>query len=115
MGGFSGLLDFLNKRGCRCAFAESRREARALLKAEPFELVLDASSLLGDEPLSGEIAGSNCTMFRCCRVENSTLWLPVLRGGEKCFGSPALRPREFAQTLERLIRGTEAKAAVTVA
>lgn len=123
MGGFSGLLEFLKKRGCRCAFAGSRREARTLLQAERFQLVLDASSLQGDEPLNGETAGPNCTIFRWCPVENSTLWVPVFQGGEKCFGRPALRPREFARTLDRLIidlssarpRGTEAKAAVTAA
>jgi hypothetical protein len=115
IGGFSSLIEFLKKRGCRCVFARSRKEARALLKAKAFQLVLDASSLPGDEPLSGEFGGSNCTIFRCCRVESSTLWVPVLRGGEQCFGSAALRPREFSQTLEDLIRCTEAKAAVTAA
>jgi hypothetical protein len=85
-----------------------------MLQAEPFQFVLDASPLQDEEPL-GEVGISNCTIFRCCRVENSTLWLPVLFDGETCFRNPALRPREFAQTLDELIRGRESKVAVTAA
>jgi hypothetical protein len=50
------------------------------------------------------LEGSGATMFYSFAVEYGCWWLPALRRGQKCFGSPALRPSEFMCLLNEMIR-----------
>jgi hypothetical protein len=49
------------------------------------------------------------TAFLCLPVENGCFWLPAIDAGKECLGLPALRPREFASTLEKMARNLAAE------
>lgn len=57
------------------------------------------------------LAGSRVTMFHMLPVEESCWWLPVLRYGENCLGTPAFRPREFTYVLAEIVKGINADVA----
>jgi hypothetical protein len=103
--GSSYLVSRLEGHGCACRFAASYQEACLLLRKERFDLVLSPIRLCSGSvfPLIDVLEGSSTTMFYSHAVEDSCWWLPALRNGEKCFGSPALRPSEFIGLLDRII------------
>lgn len=118
---FSHIIRRLEKHGCRCCFAGSYEQARELLARETFSLVLsvipprqNAISLLTDMLL-----GTEASIYYAQPVEDSCWWLPKLRQGVRCFGTPALRPSEFAAVLEweveRIQTGAEAEPKPAVA
>jgi hypothetical protein len=88
-------------------FASNIRAASDLLRSHRIDLVL-SHTYLPDGTGTGllaELAHFPVTAFLCLPVENSCLWLPAIDGGTKCLGLPALRPLEFARTLEEMARG----------
>ena len=50
------------------------------------------------------LAGSFTNLFFFQLVEEGCWWLPGLRFGKNCFGSSALRPAEFVEALQALIK-----------
>ena len=50
------------------------------------------------------LAGSETSIFYTLPVENGCWWLPVLRRGQDCHGTPAFRRNEFPFELERILR-----------
>jgi hypothetical protein len=103
--GSSYLATRLQGQGCGCAFATSYQEACSSLRSQSFELVLSPLRLRGVTvfPLIDLLAGSRITLFYSHAVEQGCWWLPALRHGEKCFGSSALRSREFVAVLDEVI------------
>jgi CheY-like chemotaxis protein len=103
--GSSFLPKRLERRGCECEFAVSYQEACSLLGAQGFDLVLSPFKLRGHSafPLVGLLDGSTTTLFYSQPVEDGCWWLPALRHGQGCFGSPALRPSEFVAALDEAI------------
>lgn len=99
------LANRLHGHGCECSFAISYQEARSSLQAHDFELVLSPTKLwdITALPLIDLLEGSMVTLFYSHAVEQGCWWLPALRHGEKCFGSPALRPSEFVSVLDEVI------------
>lgn len=103
--GSSHLVKHLEECGCKCGFASSYQEAVSLFSTEDFDLVLsrmrlsDASAF----PLVSQLEGSGTYLFFYQPVEESCWWLPALRAGQKCFGSDALRPGDFAVRLQQII------------
>lgn len=103
--GSSYLVNHLEGYGCKCKFAASCLDAIALFDTQDFDLVLspmrlgDASAL----PLVSRLDGSGTYLFYYQPVEEGCWWLPALQAGQKCFGSDALRPSEFAVRLEEII------------
>jgi hypothetical protein len=88
-------------------FAGNIRAASDLLSSRRIDLVL-SHTYLPDGTGSGLLAALAhlpVTAFLCLPVENSCYWLPAIDGGTKCLGVPALRPLEFARTLEEMARG----------
>lgn len=105
-GSFSHIVERLEKNGCRCRIANSYEEAQRLLTQETFELVLsviapraNAISLLADR-----LIGTHASVYYAQPVEDGCWWLPALRCGQRCFGTPALRPSEFAGLLGQLVQ-----------
>ena len=100
------LTDRLHAWKFRSHFAHSLEAASALLSSHPVDLVLSNTYLPDGTGFSllATVAHLRVTAFLCLPVENSCLWLPALDGGKKCLGMPALRPREFARTLEEMAR-----------
>jgi hypothetical protein len=99
------LAKGLQGRGCECRFAASYEEACSLLGVQPFDVVLSPSRLSAGSTLSlvALLEGSTTTLFYFQPVESGCWWLPVLRNGRNCFGSPALLPSEFAPVLDEVI------------
>lgn len=96
----------LEQRGCECYFAKSQTELASLLERIQFDIVLSARTLQGTGTggLGGSLWGGRSSLFYIARVGDDCWWLPVLRRGRECFGSPALRTKEFMNALDDLIR-----------
>lgn len=104
--GSSHLAKYLQQHGCHCQFATSYDGVRSLLRARHFDIVLSPMKLRDASliPLIEWLDGSDVTLFYCFPVESGGWWLPALRRGERCFGSPALRPSEFASVLDNAVQ-----------
>lgn len=101
----SYLAKRLEERGCECSFAVSYQESCLLLRQQDFDLVLSPLRLRdgSGSSLIGQLEGSSTTLFYSCAVEQGCWWLPALRRGQRCFGSPALRSSEFVAALDKII------------
>ena len=104
----------LESKGCRCHFARSQRGLEELLNQRQFDIVLTMHRIEGGSTdwLGAALSGSRTTLFYALPVEVGCWWVPVLRIGTECLGSPALRPREFSYVLNEIveeIRTTAAK------
>jgi hypothetical protein len=102
--GSSYLGGQLESRGCRCWFARSTVEGVALLAQQSFHLILSTAPLHRGDPLLAELGDAKCTVFYSYPVEDGCWWVPVLHGGQKCLGAPALRPSEFIGELDRMVK-----------
>jgi hypothetical protein len=102
----SYLAKRLEERGCHCSFTKSYQESASLLRQDGFDLVLSPARLrdCGGASLIDQLSGSGATLFYYHAVERGCWWLPALRRGRECFGSPALRPSEFVTVLDELIK-----------
>jgi hypothetical protein len=104
--GAQALTDRLDRWAFRCHFAGNIREASDLLRSQPVNLVL-SNTHLPDGTVFGlmvVLTGLPVTAFLCLPVENGCFWLPAIDDGKECLGLPALRPSEFARTLEEMTR-----------
>jgi len=101
----------LEKLGCQCHFAESHREVSELLSHTKLDIVLSMYTHQRLSEMMALLAGSRVTMFHMLPVEEGCWWLPILRNGEHCLGTPAFRPSEFTYVLTEIIKGIIADAA----
>ena len=102
-GDFASLQSFLERRGGHCSFARSAREGLALFGPDCFDLILDMTPFHSDHAALAALGCPSGSVYRCCKVEIGFLWLPVVSHGEKCFGSAALRPKEFMAALGKMV------------
>jgi len=77
-----------------------------MLGQRQFDLVLSLHTSRGTSRLCLAVllSGSPTTLFYALRVEVGCWWVPLLRLGEECFGAPALRPSEFADALDEVLK-----------
>jgi hypothetical protein len=96
----------LERNGCECNFADCERAAWEMLGQRQFDLVLSLHTSRGTSRpcLAVLLSGSPTTLFYALRVEVGCWWVPLLRLGEECFGAPALRPSEFADALDEVLK-----------
>jgi hypothetical protein len=96
----------LEKNGCKCDFAECECRACEILGKRQFDLVLSLHTRRGTSSpsLAVLLRGSQTTLFHALRLEVGCWWVPVLKLGEECFGAPALRPCEFANALDEVLK-----------
>jgi hypothetical protein len=93
--GLGYLREFLESRGCGvCASAKSPAECAGTFGPCCFDLILDTLPSYAHPAILGGWGRRIAMCFvltgwRTCR------WLPVVRNGHECFGSPAMRPIEF--------------------
>lgn len=99
---FSLLFQRLEQQGCECKFASSYTEGVQLFADQPFDLVL-CSGQPGIRALFPSVISSSASLFCSHAIEDSCLWLPVIVHGGECLGKPPLRPKEFAETLKRMV------------
>ena len=109
---FSHIALRLERHGCVCRFAESYEQARELIEKETFSLVLSVIPPRENaiSQLTEKMIGTEASIYYAQPVEDSCWWLPALRQGERCFGTPALRPSEFANVLDREVERLQAVA-----
>jgi hypothetical protein len=105
--GFSGaqpLSDRLRGWGFRCYLATNLRAAREVFELLRVDMVLTNTQLSDGTgvALAASLAGQPVTVFVCVPLEDSCLWLPAIDCGRVCLGLPALRPSEFASSLEEM-------------
>jgi len=100
------LLLWFYKRGCRCHFATSYRDACSLISRTQFDLVLSQYRLPDRTAFSllDLLIGSPATLFLSTVVESGCLWLPMLERGKRCVGAPLLRSNAFNEALARILR-----------
>jgi DNA-binding response OmpR family regulator len=105
------LLAALKRWGCESSFATTPGSASKLFGEQEFDLVLSETRLSDSDGknLLPRLAGSRASVFFFCPVEKSCWWLPILRRGKDCYGSPALRPVEFAAELKSILRESRPK------
>jgi DNA-binding NtrC family response regulator len=98
------LKDRLRRWGFCCCLAANIQAAFEFLEFHGAEIVLADRHLpdgTGFE-LAVSLEGRPVTVFVSVPIEDSCLWLPAIRQGKICWGSPALRPSEFASSLEAI-------------
>jgi hypothetical protein len=103
---FLACRKFFQQYDCQCDLAKSYQEVMQLLDLEQFDIVLSTERIPGGS-IPGLVAlfsGSSASAFYSLRVEEGHWWLPVLRFGKACFGTPALRGKEFVHVLDRLVK-----------
>ncbi len=95
----------LERRNCQCHIAKSDQEIAELLKIWQFDVVLNTQRISGGnvQRLGTLLFGSHASVFYSLRVDEGYWWLPVLTVGKECFGTPAIRPREFIHILIQLL------------
>ena len=99
---FASLRRHLEDQACDCRFVSSYSEGVALFNQLRFDLIL-CSGQPGIRTLVSAVVGSPASLFCAHAIEDSCLWVPVILHGDECLGKPPLRPREFADTLRRLL------------
>jgi CheY-like chemotaxis protein len=107
------LTQWLERRGCRCQFSSSCKEACNLIAGQAFDFVLSHFELPDNSayPILEKLVGSATTLFFSKLIEDGCLWIPALSQGERWPAARVLRPREFALSLEAAIRETFSQAA----
>ena len=101
----------LERLGCECHFAESHREVSALLSHTKLDIVLSLYTHQRLSQMMALLAGRRVSMFYMLPVEEGCWWLPVLRNGENCLGTRAIRTTEFTYVLIEIIKGIVTDAA----
>ena len=99
------LVKQLKTLGFRCSFAQSFDEAKALLEAQDFDVVLSKLSMNGGTAyeLRPLLIGRPSSLFYSLAVEEDCWWIPGVRGGNECMGDPALRPEDFFRALVYIV------------
>jgi hypothetical protein len=99
------VLKSLEKFGSELSFATPESITSESLRISGYGLILLDSTVPPEQrkQLVAELAGSSASIFYTFPVENGCWWLPVLRQGQDCHGSPAFRRNEFPLELERML------------
>ncbi len=101
-----GSQQLFVRNDCQCRFAKNHQEVAELPDLRKFDIVLSSARIPG-ESVRGLIAllsGSRACAFCSLRVEASYWWLPVLRFGRDCLGTPAFRLGDFAHVFDQLLK-----------
>jgi hypothetical protein len=112
---FSLSQRHLEKKDCRCHVAKSQGRLKDLVSQKQFDIVLTMLRIEGisTDWLGAALSGSRTSLFYMLPVEVGCWWVPVLRTGVDCLGSPALRHGEFFDVLNEIVDEIRA-AAVTI-
>jgi hypothetical protein len=97
------LGDALERLSCRCWFASSAEEIRALLQRHAFRLVLSMRPVTEQSDLASLLKGPGRTIFYSVPVDGGCLWFrafPEIVAGERLS---AVRPGEFLRVLSDFI------------
>lgn len=101
----SHFLRHLEIRNCWYGIAGSYDEARSLIRKAGCDLLVGVTPLPQGvvASVASTIAARRSSFFYAQPVEEGCWWVPVYLRGELCFGTPALRPKEFVRFLDTLV------------
>lgn len=101
------VLKSLEKFRSELSFAAPSSVTPGYARARSYNVILLDSTVSPEQrrQLVAELTGSEASIFYTFPVENGCWWLPALRRGENCLGTPAFRRNEFPFELERILRG----------
>jgi len=104
--GVSILAARLEKRACEIHSCLSRREANAFVSNQQFDLVISELRMWdrSSDPLATSLLGSRTTLVYAYPVETGCWWLPAVKNGQSCWGSLAMRHREFVGFLDATLK-----------
>jgi hypothetical protein len=100
------VIKSLEKFGSELYFAAPQSVTPDSVRENAYNLVLLDSTVPPEQrkQLVSELAGSTISIFYTFPVENGCWWLPTLRHGQDCHGTPAFRRNEFPFELERILQ-----------
>ena len=100
------VLRSLEKFGSELSFASREAITPESLRISGYNLILLDSTVPPEQRklLVAELVGSSASVFYTFPVENGCWWLPTLRDGKDCHGTPAFRRNEFPFELERILQ-----------
>lgn len=97
------VIDALREMGCAVYFQSSPHEKNDF-RLEEFDVILGGQGCPRELHRLPDLAGTRATVFYVFPVQDSCWWLPALRQGVDCFGTPALRPNEFSAQLKHILK-----------
>jgi hypothetical protein len=100
------VLKSLEKFGSELFFVAPQTVTSEYVRKGAYNLILLDSTVSPEQrrKLASELIGSEASVFYTFPVENGCWWLPALRRGQDCHGTPAFRRNEFPLELERILR-----------
>jgi hypothetical protein len=100
------VLRCLEKYETELTFAAPEAITAESLRITGYSIILLDSTVPLEQrkQLVADLTGSAISIFYTFPVENDCWWLPVLRKGQDCHGSPAFRRNEFPSELERMLQ-----------
>jgi hypothetical protein len=100
------VLKSLEKFGAELFFMTPQAMTAEIARKNGFHLILLDSTVPAEQrrQLASDLLGSGVSIFYTFPVENGCWWLPTLRHGQDCHGTPAFRRNEFPYELERILR-----------
>jgi hypothetical protein len=100
------VLKSLEKFGSELFFEAPHTVTSEYVRMGAYNLILLDSTVSPEQrrQLASELLGSNVSIFYTFPVENGCWWLPTLRRGKNCHGTPAFRRNEFPFELERILQ-----------
>lgn len=102
----TSVLRSLEKVRSELSFAAPQTASPEFVRKGGFNLILLDSTVSPEQrrQLAAELIGSKVSIFYTFPVENGCWWLPTLRRGQNCHGTPAFRRNEFPLELERILQ-----------
>jgi hypothetical protein len=100
------VLKSLAKFRSELSFAAPQTVTPEYVRRGAYDLILLDSTVSPEQrrQLASELIGAEVSVFYTFPVENGCWWLPTLRRGQDCHGTPAFRRNEFPFELERILR-----------
>ena len=100
------VLKSLTKFESDLSFVAPQLVTSEYVKKGAYNLILLDSTVSPEQrrQLASELQGWNVSIFYTFPVENGCWWLPTLRHGQDCHGTPAFRRTEFPSELERILK-----------
>jgi hypothetical protein len=99
------LLKSLEKLGSSFSFTPALRVTTEFVKNSAYSLLLFDSTVPPQhrKQTIESLIGSAVSAYYAYPVDNACWWVPALRSGKDCHGSPAFRANEFLAELQRAL------------
>ena len=102
----SAVLKSVSKCESDFSYVAPEKATPEFAKNGAYTLILLDSTVTPEQrrQLAFELAGTRTSIFYSFPVENGCWWLPALRRGRDCHGTPAFRRSEFPREIERILQ-----------